>query len=211
MIDGLGRLGQIIVISGPSGSGKTSIVEKLLKRNPELCRSISATTRKPRRGERDGLDYHFLSKEEFERGIERGEFAEWAIYNDNYYGTPRRQLEEALRERKSILLVIEVQGAAQIRRLYPDALLIFVLPPSLRALRERLKRRGADPEEIERRVEIAMREISSIDIYDYAVVNEEGRLEEAVEAIETIISAQRFKLTPRRIEGIKRAWRGDRL
>ena len=205
------RRGQIIVISGPSGSGKTTIVKKLLERNPDLCRSISATTRKPRPGERDGIDYHFLSREEFERGIESGEFAEWAIYNDNYYGTPKRQLDEALREGRSILLAIEVQGAAQIKKLYPDALLIFILPPSMETLKERLRRRGTSPEEIERRAEIALKEISSIDIYDYAVVNEEGKLEEAVKAVEMIISAQSFKLTPERIEGIKRAWRGDEV
>jgi guanylate kinase len=199
--------GQIIVISGPSGSGKTSLVKLLLERNPSLRRSISATTRPPRPRERDGRDYHFMSLERFKEGIESGEFVEWAVYDGNYYGTPKKTIDEAISRGEDILLTIEVQGADQIRRLYPDALLIFILPPSPELLRERIKRRGSESEEeIERRLQIARDEISRIDIYDFFVVNQEGGLEKAVEEVERIISVGRQRLTEGRINRIKRSY-----
>lgn len=204
--------GQLIVISGPSGSGKSSLVDLLLKRNPSLRRSISATTRRPRPGERNGVDYHFMSVERFKEGMEKGEFLEWAVYNGNYYGTPKKWVDEAISRGEDILLTIEVQGAEQIKGIYPDALLIFILPPSPELLRERIRRRGSESEEeIERRLQIARDEISRIGIYDFFVINEEGELDRAVEEVERIISVGRNRLTRERIEKIKRLYGVGRL
>lgn len=189
-----------MVFSAPSGAGKSTIVREVLRRKPvpgmEL--SISATTRPRRPGEEEGRDYYFLSEEEFESRRERGEFVEWAEVHGHLYGTLRRTVEEALEEGKVLLLEIDVQGARQIRRAFPESVSVFVAPPSLEVLEKRLRERGRDPEEdIERRLEAAPKELSEAGYYDYIVVNED--LEEAVRAVEAILVAEyhrtcRFKV-----------------
>ncbi len=166
--------GLLLVISGPAGSGKSSLTEAVLAAEPDVGRSISATTRSPRPGEVDGEDYYFLSREAFANGIERGDFVEYAEFNGNYYGTPREALNQRLANGQVVVLVIEVKGSAQIRRAYPFAVHIFVLPPSPAVLRERLCGRGTEcPAEIERRLAIATGEIECLEAYDYILINDD--------------------------------------
>lgn len=177
---------KLIVITGPSGVGKGTIVRKLLKRHPQLCLSISATTRKPRKGEIDGKDYYFLSREEFEQAIAVGEFLEWAEYAGNYYGTPKTKIEEQLTLGNSILLEIELMGARSIAKIMPDALRIFILPPSLDELEQRIRKRGTNSEEsIAQRLAIAEKEIAASSEFDVVIVNQD--LETALAQVEVAI------------------------
>lgn len=166
--------GLLVVISGPAGSGKTTLAEKAVAACPEACRAVTATTRRPRGSEAEGADYYFLSREEFERGAAAGRFAEYAEFNGNLYGTPVAELEKHFAEGRAVLLVIDVQGAAQLRRTMPHALHAFVLPPTPEELRRRLGGRGTESrEEVEKRLRIAEREIGEIEKYDYLVVNDD--------------------------------------
>jgi guanylate kinase len=165
---------KVLVITGPSGVGKRTLIEQLLERIPELELSVSATTREPRPGEVDGRDYHFLSPEEFERRVEAAEFLEHAAYSANRYGTLRSEVERRLREGRSVLLEIEVQGARQVRAAMPEAVLIFIAPPDPKALRERLEGRGTDSDEaIERRLRTAEQELQAQGEFPHVVVNDE--------------------------------------
>src|SRR5262249_2648333 len=147
--------GRLFVVSGPSGVGKDAVLERLFERMSGIVRSVSATTRAPRPGERDGVDYHFLTQDQFERGKERRFFLEWARYGDHCYGTPREKADELRARGLDVILKIEVQGAASVRELAPDAILIFIQPPSLTELERRLRGRGTDAEErIQARLEI---------------------------------------------------------
>ena len=187
------RGGRLFVLSAPSGSGKTTVLNALLKRNRGLVRSISATTRLPRSGERHGKDYWFFNPARFREGIARGRFLEYARVLKNWYGTPKPPIEKAVRAGKDILLGIDIQGARQIRRGRLPATTIFLLPPSLKVLRERLEHRGTETtEQIRDRLKLARRELKKAGRYDYAVVN--NRLREAVEAVENIIRAERFRV-----------------
>ena len=179
-------VGQLIVITGPSGVGKGTIVRSLLQSHPNLYLSISATTRQPRAGEIEGVDYYFLSRTEFENAIARGEFIEWAEYASNYYGTPKIKIEEQIALGKSILLEIEVVGARKIAKIFPDALRIFILPPSIEALEQRIRGRGKNSEEsIARRIAIAKTEIDASDEFDYTIVNDD--LQSAIAEVEAVI------------------------
>ena len=187
------RGGRLFVLSAPSGSGKTTVLNALLKRNRGLVRSISVTTRPPRSGERNGKDYWFFSSARFREGIARGRFLEYARVLKNWYGTPKGPIEKATRAGKDVLLGIDIQGARQIRRGRLPATTLFLLPPSLKVLRERLERRGTEtPEQIRDRLKLARRELKEASRYDYAVVND--RLREAVEAVENIIRAEQFRV-----------------
>jgi len=189
----LSRRGRLFVLSAPSGSGKTTVLSALLKRNRELVRSISATTRPPRSGERNGKDYWFLSRARFREGIARGRFLEYARVLKNWYGTPKAPIEKITRAGKDVLLGIDIQGARQIRRGRLPATTIFLLPPSLKVLRERLEHRGTEtPEQIRDRLNLARRELKEVGRYDYAVVND--RLREAVVAVEQILRAEQFRV-----------------
>lgn len=178
--------GKVFVITGPSGVGKGTLISKLLEAIPELELSVSATTRKPRPGEVDGREYHFLSEEEFERRVAAGDFLEHATYSGNRYGTLRSAVDERLAAGRSVVLEIELQGARQVRDAKPDAVLIFIAPPDPGALRERLRGRGTDSDEaIERRLQTAEEELAAQDEFPHQVVNDDvqnatKRLEELV-------------------------------
>jgi len=180
------KLGKLIVITGPSGVGKGTIVRSLLQRHSQLEVSISATTRQPRAGEVDGTDYYFISKEEFENAIARNEFLEWATYAGNYYGTPKTKIAEQIERGNYIILEIELVGARAIAKIIPDALRIFILPPSIEELEQRIRLRGKNSEEsIAKRIEIASTEIAASNEFDLEIVNED--LETAIAEIETVI------------------------
>ena len=165
--------GRLLVISGPSGSGKTSVVRDL-RSDPRVTFSVSATTRPRREGERDGVDYHFLDAAEFEARMARGEFLETARYNGNLYGTLRAPMEQALRDGRTFVLEIEVQGTRILRENGIPGLYVFLVPPNIDALRERLTRRGQNsPEEIDARVAIAAEEMRASHLYDHVIVNDD--------------------------------------
>ncbi len=178
--------GAVIVISGPSGSGKTTIVQRVLADDPTLVYSVSATTRSPRPGETDGRDYRFLARDEFERRIARGEFAEWAESFGNLYGTPARPMREALDRGDVFVLDIDVQGARQIRRTFPEAVFVFIKPPSLEALATRLRaRRTETKEQFDARLTRAREELACSGEYTHAIVND--RLDDAVRELKDLI------------------------
>ena len=180
------RLGKLIVIAGPSGVGKGTLVSMLLARHSQLKLSVSATTRQPRPGEREGVNYFFLSKEDFETAIVRGELLEWAQYADNYYGTPKARVIEEIERGNYVILEIEVAGARAIANIFPDAQRIFILPPSIDELEQRIRARGTNSEEsIAKRLEIAKQEIAASNEFDFQIVNDD--LEKAIAQLETAI------------------------
>jgi guanylate kinase len=183
------RVARVFVITGPSGVGKGTLIRGAMERLPALELSVSATTRAPRPGEQDGRDYHFLSPEEFERRVAAGEFVEHADYAGRRYGTLRGELEQRVRSGAPVVLEIEVQGARQVRAAMPEAVQVFIAPPSLEALRTRLIARGTDgSEEVERRLGVAERELAARDEFAHVVVND--RLEDALDRLVEIVSGE---------------------
>ena len=179
-------MARVFVITGPSGVGKGTLIRTLRERMPELELSVSATTRAPRPGEQDGVDYHFLTDAEFQRRVEAGEFVEHATYSGNRYGTLRAELERRTRAGHPVVLEIEVQGARQVRRAMPEALQIFIAPPSREALHTRLVGRGTDDaEQVQARLRTAEGELEARDEFAHVVVND--RLEEAVDELTGIV------------------------
>ncbi len=179
---------RVFVITGPSGVGKGTLIRTLLERVPELQLAVSATTRAPRPGERDGADYHFLSDAEFDRRVLAGDFVEHASYSGRRYGTLREELERRLARDESVVLEIEVQGARQVAEAMPEAVRIFICPPSEGALRARLVGRGTDtPEQVAARLATAHRELAAKDEFPHVVIND--RLEDAVEELERVVRA----------------------
>jgi guanylate kinase len=177
---------RVFVITGPSGVGKGTLIRTLRERMPELELSVSATTRPPRPGERDGVDYHFLTDADFQRRVDAGEFVEHATYSGRRYGTLRAELERRLRAGHPVVLEIEVQGARQVRRTMPEALQVFIAPPSREALRTRLVGRGTDDaEQVQARLSTADRELEAQDEFAYVVVND--RLDDAVGELTAIV------------------------
>ena len=180
------KKGNYIVISGPSGVGKGTICKQVVE-NLKLEYSISMTTREKREGELDGVNYYFTTKDDFKNRIKNKEFIEYAIYNDNYYGTLKKEVIDKINMGKNIICEIEVQGAKQIKKLFPFALLIFITPPSIEELRNRLlKRNTNDLDDVERRINIAKEEDKYKDIYDYVVVNDD--LDKAILEVNNIIA-----------------------
>ena len=185
--------GILLVISGSSGTGKGTVCNSLRKRRPDLEYSISATTRSPRAGETDGVEYFFLTRDEFKRKIEAGDFLEYADNYGNFYGTPRDKVLELLNLGKTILLEIDVQGARQVQKNYPDGVFIFLLPPSIEELRRRITGRNSETEEsIQKRLSIVNDELESGKSYNYVVVNDE--VEKAVDEICAILDAESLKV-----------------
>jgi guanylate kinase len=175
-----------VVISSPSGGGKTTVIRNLLDRNPDFVYSISATTRPPRPGEKNGEAYHFYSRGEFQRRIKQGEFLEWEEVYGDYYGTPKEFAVEAASRGKTVLFDLDIKGALKLKRNYPRSLLIFIMPPSMEVLEQRLRERSTDDEaRLKRRLQEAENEIRSASRFDYVVVNED--LEETIRRVETII------------------------
>ncbi|MDO4495004.1 MAG: guanylate kinase [Oscillospiraceae bacterium] len=184
--------GVLIILSGPSGSGKDTVLNKLTENRDDIKISISMTTRQKRNDEIDGLNYYFVSREYFEKKIADNNMLEYAEYADNLYGTPKAPVDEMLRNGKAVILKIEVQGAEKIRKIYPEVISIFLMPPSVRVLEERLRGRNSEDEEtLNHRLVIAREEIRRASEYDYIVIND--TVENAVAGIETIINAERQK------------------
>ena len=185
--------GLLIVVSGPSGAGKDTVVSSLLKKQNNIWVSISMTSRKPRGNEIDGKDYFFVSKEEFEKNIKEGNLLEYATYNDNYYGTPKSKIKEYLDKGIDVVLIIEIQGALQIKDLIPEALFIFIMPPSMEELRDRLINRGTETKDkIIARFKKAYEEINEVTKYNYVVVNDE--IEKASDKVASIIKAEKCRV-----------------
>lgn len=185
--------GTLVIISAPSGTGKSTICRKLLGKRKDLRYSISCTTRLPRPGEKHGKHYFFLEKEEFKRKIARNEFLEWAVVHDNYYGTPRQFIDSSTKGGSHVLLAIDAQGAMAIRRKIPDSILIFVSPPSLESLKERMQARRDASHHIAKRLANSKGELSAAKHYDYFVVNDD--LEKAVHQIDCIITAEALRVS----------------
>ncbi len=187
------KQGQLIVVSGPSGAGKDTIVNKVVENNKNIWISVSATSRKPRKGEVEGVNYFFLEKEDFEEKINNNYFLEYAEYANNYYGTPKEKIVEKLEKGIDVILVIEIQGAKKIKELVPEALFIFIMPPSEKTLLSRLKNRQTEnKEKIIERFNIAYKEINEVTKYNYVVVND--KLDEAVDKVESIIKAEKCRV-----------------
>lgn len=185
--------GLLIVISGPSGVGKNTVIDHLFQRQPDLKYSVSATTRTPRPNEIDGQHYFFLTEREFQKKISNGEFLEWAKVYEHYYGTPKQYVQQLLESGQDLVLDIEVQGAVQVKRSLPEAVLIFLAPPSLTELKKRLLGRNTEPEaELNKRLQYIETEFQSVSQYDYLIINQEIDL--TCEQIECIIQAEKYKV-----------------
>ena len=190
----LGRRGTLFVVSAPSGAGKTTLCREARLVILDLAYSVSVTTRAPRVGEVNGVDFRFVSEAQFRAMLERGDLAEWATVHGNMYGTPSASLEAALAEGKDVLLDIDTQGAAQLRRRYPEAVLVFIVAPSIADLEQRLRERGADGErDIARRLSRAREEIALWRTYDYLIVNRD--VKEAMDQLLAVIQAERCRTT----------------
>lgn len=187
------RKGCVFILSGPSGSGKDTILKEILERRPDLFFSISSITREKRKGETDGEKYHFISREEFEEGLENHAFLEYNKYLDNYYGTPKAPVETHIAAGTDVLIEVDVNGARSIREKIPDAVSIFIMPPSLEVLKKRLSGRGTETEtQIEKRLNAALEEIRRAEEYDYIVVND--ALSAAVSDTLSVLNAAKLTL-----------------
>jgi len=199
------KKGLILVISAPSGAGKTTLCKRLLQASSSFISSVSFTTRRPRRNEIEGVDYYFVSQEEFQKMIEKRRFIEWTEVHGHLYGTSANLLDQAVKEEKDVLLEVDVKGGAEIKKNYPQAVLVFLVPPSWQELEKRLANRGTEDEEkVARRVKQAKREIEYAPHYDYLIVNDD--INRALEDLSAIIQAERCRMDrvpEEKLEGLK--------
>ncbi len=186
------KRGTLLVLSGPSGSGKGTLVKEYTDKNDDVFVSISATTRNPREGERYGINYYYMTDDEFKAKIEEGGFLEYALFCDHYYGTPKAQVFEKLERGEDVILEIDVQGALQVKENCPEAVLVFTAPPSFAVLKERLKNRGTESENvIKQRLSMAVGEFEQAHKYDYIIIND--CIDDAVDELEAIFKAEKCK------------------
>ena len=185
--------GSLIILSGPSGAGKGTIHNELLRIDDNLTYSVSMTTRSPREGEKEGVDYFFVSEEQFKKEIKNKSFLEYALVHGNYYGTPRKSVLESLDKGLDVILELDIQGALKIKESYPDGIFIFIMPPSMRELKNRLVKRGTETKDkIIERFKNAYKEINEISKYNYVVINDE--VDKAVEKVRAIMLAERCRV-----------------
>ena len=190
-------IGHLYIVAAPSGAGKTTLVRLLLENDPGIRVSVSSTTRAPRPGELDGREYNFVDVQEFLDRVSRGEFLEWAEVHGNYYGTSKRWIEAQMTAGQDVLLEIDWQGAQQVRKVFPEAIGVFILPPSLDALKDRLSGRGTDSAEtIARRIAAARDEMRHVDEFDYVIINDD--LQQALGNMLSIVGASRLQYTTQR-------------
>lgn len=183
------KRGKLFIISGPSGAGKGSVIQKAREIGPDIKTTISVTTRPKRPGEKDGVDYHFVTEEDFDDKVKKGYFVEWVELYGYKYGTPKDQVDDAVRTGENIFLEIDIQGAGEVKKLMPESVLIFIMPPSLEELEKRLKRRKTEKEEtLTKRIRLAKEEIAAYDFYDYVIVND--KLDKAAKELADIISKE---------------------
>lgn len=196
--------GLLLIVSGPAGAGKGTICGQFILNNKSTFLSVSATTRKPREGEAEGINYFFVSKQRFEEMIANDELLEYACFCENYYGTPKSAIEARLEKGEDVILEIEVQGALQVKEKYPEAIMLFVLPPSFEILRERLIGRGTEtPEVVEKRLNRSREEMMLLNHYDYIIINDDINL--ATARLQAVVTAEKAK-TKNIIENIREAY-----
>ena len=188
-------------LSSPSGAGKTTIVDAVLKRDKSVSRVVTATTRAPRKGEKDGKDYHFLTIKQFEQAIKKGQMLEWAQVHTHYYGIPKKSVDTLLKKGICPILVIDVQGARTVKNEYPQAATVFIVPPSLKELKKRILGRNDNTQDIEIRLETAKKEMQELDRYDYALLNDD--LEKAVNDMAGIVAAEQCRVKRQDLKKIK--------
>jgi len=195
-----GRRPRVFVVSGPSGVGKDAVIQSMREKLPEYHYAVTATTRSRRPGEIDGVHYHFMEREQFERLVEQGEFLEHAVVYGNLYGVPKQRVRSALASGQSVIIKVDVQGARTIRKIIPEAVLIFIAPPSMSELLHRLRdRKSDDLDVVIRRLNTATQELTAAWDFDYLIINETNRLNETVENIATVLHGESFRINQREI------------